>query len=107
MSFLAPLFLLGLLAAAIPVAIHFIRRDNPPTVMFGTLRFIKQTRRRLLMFQKVQQWLLLLLRTLLVVLLVLVFARPLIYQSGVSQLLAGNPESLVIIADRSVTMQFS
>lgn len=107
MSFLAPLFLLGLLAAAIPVAIHFIRRDNPPTVMFGTLRFIKQTRRRLLMFQKLQQWLLLLLRTLLVVLLVLVFARPLMHQSGMSQLLAGNPESLVIVADRSVTMQFS
>lgn len=107
MSFLAPLFLLGLLAAAIPVAIHFIRRDNPPTVMFGTLRFIKQTRRRLLMFQKLQQWLLLLLRTLLVVLLVLVFARPLLHQSGMSQLLAGNPESVVMLVDRSVTMQFA
>lgn len=107
MSFLAPLFLLGLLAAAIPVAIHFIRRDNPPTVMFGTLRFIKQTRHRLLMFQKLQQWLLLLLRALLVILLVLVFARPLLHQSGMSQLLAGNPESMVMIADRSVTMQFA
>lgn len=107
MSFIAPLFLFGLLAAAIPVAIHFIRRDNPPTVMFGTLRFIKQTRRRLLMFQKLQQWLLLLLRTLLVVLLVLVFARPLLHQSGMSQLLAGNPESVVMVVDRSVTMQFA
>lgn len=107
MSFLAPLFLLGLLATAIPVAIHLIRRDNPPTVMFGTLRFIKQTRKRLLMFQKMQQWLLLLLRTLLVLLLVLVFARPLLHQSGMSQLLAGNPESVVLVVDRSVTMQFA
>ena len=39
MVFLAPLMLLGLLAALIPVAIHLIRRERPPKVVFGCARF--------------------------------------------------------------------
>lgn len=106
MGFLTPLFLLGLLAAAIPVAIHLIRRAAPPKVMFGTLRFLKQTTRKLVLFQQIQQWLLLLLRAAVICLLVFAFARPLVYQAQVAQLTGMQPESVVILLDGSLAMRF-
>ena len=48
MVFLTPLFLLGLLAALIPVAIHLIRKEKPPKVMFSTIRFLKKTSKKLI-----------------------------------------------------------
>ncbi|MEX2335187.1 MAG: BatA domain-containing protein, partial [Pseudohongiella sp.] len=106
MSFLSPLFLFGLLAAAIPVAIHLIRRENPPRIMFGTLRFLKQTTKKLILFQQIQQWLLLLLRAALVCLLAFAFARPLFYEGSVAQLLDAEPQSTVLLIDTSLSMQY-
>lgn len=105
MGFLTPLFLLGLLAAAIPLAIHLIRRENPPKVMFGTLRFMKQTTKKLILFQQIQQWLLLLLRAALIVLLVLAFARPLFYQGSMARLIDAEPKSVAILLDTSLSMR--
>src|SRR5690554_4683602 len=106
MSFLTPLFLLGLVAAAISLVIHLIRRENPPKVMFGSLRFLKQTTRKLILFQQIQQWLLLLLRGALICLLVLAFARPLLHQAQWSGLIDAEPESVVILLDSSLAMRF-
>ncbi|MBC54667.1 MAG: hypothetical protein CMQ34_12620 [Gammaproteobacteria bacterium] len=105
MSFLSPLFLFGLLAAAIPVAIHLIRRENPPKIMFGSLRFLKQTTKKLILFQQIQQWLLLLLRAALICLLVFAFARPLFYQGSIAQLLDAEPQSTMLLIDSSLSMQ--
>ncbi|ALO45704.1 BatA domain-containing protein [Pseudohongiella spirulinae] len=107
MSFLSPLFLLGLLAAAIPVAIHLIRRENPPKVMFGSLRFLKQTTKKLILFQQIQQWLLLALRALLICLLVFAFARPFLYQGSLARLVDAEPESVVILLDTSLSMHYA
>lgn len=106
MSFLTPLFLFGLLAAAIPVAIHLIRRENPPKVMFGSLRFLKQTTKKLILFQQIQQWLLLLLRATLICLLVFAFARPLFYQGSLARLIDAEPQSVVLLLDTSLSMQY-
>src|SRR5690606_7681614 len=105
MGFLTPLFLLGLLAAAIPVAIHLIRRENPPKVMLGTLRFMKQTTKKLILFQQIQQWLLLLLRAALICLLVLAFARPLFYQGSMARLIDAEPKAVAILLDTSLSMR--
>ena len=70
MVFLTPLFLLGLLAALIPIAIHLIRKEKPPKLMFSSIRFLKKTSKKLILFQHIQQWLLLLLRSALIALLV-------------------------------------
>ena len=106
MSFLSPLFLLGLLAAAIPLAIHLIRRENPPKVMFGSLRFLKQTTRKLILFQQIQQWLLLLLRAALICLVVFAFARPLLHQGTMARLVDAAPQSVVLLLDTSLSMRF-
>lgn len=105
MSFLSPLFLFGLLAAAVPIAIHLIRRENPPKIMFGSLRFLKQTTKKMILFQRIQQWLLLLLRAALICLLVFAFARPLFYQGSIAQLLDAEPQSTMVLIDSSLSMQ--
>ena len=76
LRFLSPLFLIGLAAAAVPIAMHLFRRQAEPVVPFGTVRFLRrapveQARRR-----RLREWLLLALRTLALVLLALSFARP-------------------------------
>jgi hypothetical protein len=105
MVFLTPLFLLGLLAALIPIAIHLIRREKPPKLMFSTIRFLKKTSKKLILFQHLQQIFLLLLRSVVIILLVMAFARPLINQS-VARLLDADPQSAVIMLDLSMSMQY-
>ncbi|MEX1032118.1 MAG: BatA domain-containing protein [Cellvibrionaceae bacterium] len=105
MSFLTPIFLFGLFAAVIPIAIHLIRRDKPPKIVFSTLRFFRQTTRKQFLLQKIQQWLLLLLRAAVVSLLVLAFARPFFSQS-VSAWADLAPRSVVVLVDVSLSMGY-
>jgi len=105
MVFLTPLFLLGLLAALIPIAIHLIRKEKPPKLMFSSIRFLKKTSKKLVLFQHIQQLLLLLLRSALIALLVFAFARPLFDQS-VARLLDADPKSVVILLDVSMSMRY-
>ncbi len=105
MVFLAPWLLLGLFAALIPVAIHLIRREKPPKLLFGTVRFLKQTSRKLVLFQRLKQWLLLALRAGLIALLVFAFARPL-FDLSVARLLDADPQSAVLLFDVSMSMRY-
>ncbi|MCP5356588.1 MAG: BatA domain-containing protein [Pseudomonadales bacterium] len=105
MAFLTPLFLVGLLAAAIPIAIHLIRKEKPPKMVFSTLRFLKNTSRKLVLFQQIQQWLLLLLRAAVIALIVVAFARPL-FDSNIANLVDAEPESAVILIDSSMSMRY-
>lgn len=105
MVFLTPIFLLGLLAALIPIAIHLIRKEKPPKVLFSTIRFLKKTSKKLILFQHIQQWLLLLLRSAVIALLVFAFARPLFDQT-VARLLDADPMSAVIMLDISMSMRY-
>ena len=106
MAFLAPLFLFGLLAAAIPIAIHLIRKEKPPKVPFSTLRFFKTTTRKQFLFQRLQQWLLLLLRAAVLSLIAFAFARPFISES-LSGLANMAPRSVMIVLDNSMSMRYA
>lgn len=105
MVFISPLFLLGLMAALLPIAIHLIRKEKPPKLMFSTIRFLKKTSKKLILFQHIQQWLLLLLRSVVIALLVMAFARPLIDQT-MARLLDADPQSAVILLDISMSMRY-
>ena len=76
MVFLNTIFLVGLLAGLVPIAIHLIRREKPPKLLFSTIRFLKKTSKKLVLFQHLQQILLLILRSAIICLLVFAFARP-------------------------------
>ncbi|MFP5378300.1 MAG: vWA domain-containing protein, partial [Vicinamibacteria bacterium] len=76
MSFLAPLFLLGALAVAVPIALHLFSRRTDRVVPFTAVRLLRgapveeQSRRRL------RELVLLALRVSALLLLALAFARP-------------------------------
>lgn len=105
MVFLTPIFLLGLMAALIPIGIHLIRKEKPPKLMFSSIRFLKKTSKKLILFQHIQQWLLLLLRSALIALLVFAFARPL-FDTTVARLLDADPMSVVLMLDVSMSMRY-
>ena len=75
-SFLNPIILIGLAAAAIPLLIHFLTRQKAKTVNFSTLSFLKELQQHTIKRLKLRQILLLIIRTLIILLLVFAFARP-------------------------------
>lgn len=80
MSFLLPAGLFGLLALALPLLIHLIRRPPSETVAFAALRWLGDVARPQRQW-RLRQWLLLLLRLLLITALALLLAEP-VRQAG-------------------------
>jgi len=105
MSFLSPWFLLGLLGVGIPLAIHLSRREKAEKVVFSTIRFLKRTPKKMILFQQIQQWLLLLTRAAVIALLAVAFARPFI-TGTLSQTAGLSPRSVVILLDTSMSMAY-
>src|SRR3989442_11992505 len=77
-TFLHPLALVGLAAAAIPALLPLLERRVPPEAEFPPLRYLSQAERQNARRLKLRHLLLLLLRTLLILLIVLAAARPLV-----------------------------
>lgn len=99
MNFLFPAFLAGALAVAIPIALHFMRRDVAPEVPFSAVRLlqkspIERSRRR-----RLRDLLLLAARVAALLLLAAAFARP--YAPGGAAPLSGVR---IIAVDRSFSM---
>jgi hypothetical protein len=103
-SFLHPLALLGLAAAALPALLHLLHRRTPPELEFPPLRYLSEAERQSARRLKLRHLLLLLLRTSLIVVVVLAAARPLV--PGVAGAEGGGgsahqPTALVVILDNS------
>src|SRR5262245_51905882 len=102
MAFFAPYMLWGVLAAGIPIALHFFYRSRYRTVPWAAMKFlltsIEQTSRRL----RFQELILLALRVALLVLLALALARPKsAAQRGAAQ---GDAVDAVFVIDTSYSM---
>ena len=41
LSFLSPLFLVGAIAAAIPIVLHLLKREPEPRVKFSAVKLLK------------------------------------------------------------------
>jgi len=78
LSLLAPLFLLGLLAALLPWWLHRLSASNPPKRDFGSTRFLDPTQSTSSKKRRTRYWPLLSLRVLFLALLSLLFAEPVI-----------------------------
>ena len=76
MQFLNPAILAGLVAAALPLAIHLLHRGRARPHPFSDLTFLRQLHQNRMRRIQIRQWLVLLLRTLIVALIVSAFARP-------------------------------
>ncbi len=106
MIFLNPLALIGLLAAGIPIVIHFITQRQKRIIEFSSIRLLKELQSSSLRTLQVQQWLLLALRVLAILLLVSAFARPAL-RFSFAGLGAQSAGSTVIILDNSFSMELS
>ncbi len=103
MSFLNPLFLFGLLAAAIPILIHLLTRRRPREVPFPSVEFLREVNQSEIRRLKLKQWLLLLLRVLAIAALALAMSRPALRGSAAAT--AGRAGSTVtVLLDRSASM---
>ncbi len=104
MTFLNPLLLLGLAAAAIPLIIHLFNFRRPRKIDFSSLEFLKELQKSTMQRVRIKQLLLLALRMLAIACLALAFARPTL-QSGVGALGKRANSSLAIVVDNSRSMQ--
>ena len=105
MSFLAPLFLVGALAVALPILFHLIRRTSREKTVFSSLMFLLPTPPRVTKRSRLENLFLLLLRCLVLCLLALGFARP-FFPNAVSDARLSSPgKRVVILLDTSASMR--
>jgi hypothetical protein len=98
-TFLSPLFLLGLGALALPIVLHLLRRREGRTLEFPALRYLRQTTREQARTIRFRQLLLLAVRLGILVLLVLAGAR-LLLPVGRGE---HPPAELVLVVDNGLT----
>jgi len=105
MSFLTPLYVLGLSAVVAPILFHLIRRSPRGDVPFSSLMFLAPTPPRLTRRSRLDQFLLLALRATALCLLVAAFARPFIRQAA--RLDFGDVERrrIAVLIDTSASMR--
>jgi hypothetical protein len=106
MGFLAPLFLAGLAALAIPIAVHLTNRERKEVVAFPSLMFLQQIPYRSVRRQRLRHILLFAVRCAALILLVAAFARPLVERSGSAAALGTGAREVVILLDRSYSMEY-
>ena len=105
MAFLNPIFLLGAIAAAVPVLVHLVRRTRAPRVPFPSLMFLRKIEQKTIRRRKLRNLLLLLVRCAALLLLALAFARP--YFTGSTPVSASaDHTSSVILVDGSYSMRY-
>jgi len=103
-TFVNPLALLGLAAAAIPALLHLLQRRVPPELDFPAVRYLTVAERESARRLKLRHLLLLILRTTLIVVIVLGAARPLVRMKesgGGGRGGAHEPTAVVVILDNS------
>jgi hypothetical protein len=105
MSFLAPLFLAGLAALAVPIAIHLINRERKTVVPFPSLMFIQKVPYKSVRRQKLRHLLLFALRCVALIIIVAAFGRPFFSKNDAAAALGGARDR-VILLDRSYSMGY-
>lgn len=105
MSFLTPLYLLGLAAIAFPIAFHFLRRTPSGRIPFSSLMFLKTSPPRMTRRSRLQHLPLLLLRALALCLLGAAFARPFLRDTAALELNQTGFQRVLVLLDTSASMR--
>jgi len=99
-SFLAPWFLAGAAAAAVPLVLHLLRRHPEQRVRFAAVRLLKEAPVEHAAHRRLRELLLLALRVAAIVLLAVAFARPFFRSAGA----AAATGTTVVALDTSYSM---
>jgi hypothetical protein len=103
MLFLNPLLLWGLLAAAVPIAIHLLNRRRHKTIQWAAMQFLLKATRESRGKKKLRHILILTCRALAVAALAFAAARPIV--SGLIGWGGGSIDTIVLLLDRSASME--
>ena len=107
MSFLAPLFFVGLAALAIPVIVHLIQRERKDVIEFPSLMFIRQIPYQSVERRRIHNWLLLALRAAAMTMIIAAFTRPFFTEDPLEAAGAtSGAREVVILLDRSASMGY-
>ena len=106
MAFLAPLFLAGLMAIAIPIIVHLTHKEKQEIQRFPSLMFVRQIPYRSTRKQRIRHWFLLLMRVAALVLIAGAFARPFMEKDVPPPPAGTGARELVILLDRSYSMGY-
>jgi hypothetical protein len=107
LTFLAPLFLLGVAAVAVPIIVHLVNRERRNAVAFPSLMFLRRVPFKSMRRQRIRHRALFALRCLALALLALAFARPFVdREAGASGTGGAGPRELVVLLDRSYSMAY-
>ncbi len=105
MSFLAPFFMFGGLAIALPVMFHLVRRSSREKLLFSSLMFLRPNPPRLTRRHRLENIFLLLLRCLALCILSLGFARPFFQRPLAAVATNTTGAHIVILVDLSASMK--
>src|ERR1700688_1127876 len=102
MGLLAPWFLAGIAAVAVPFYVHLLRRHTTTPRPFSSLMFFERRTQSSIKHRRLRYLLLLSLRTLLLFLLALAFANPFINRSAANM---NSEKLLLVVIDNSFSMR--
>ena len=105
-SLLAPWFLLGLAALAVPVLVHLTHRERKAVLRFPSLMFLERIPYQSVKRQRIRNLLLFALRCAAVALIVLAFARPFLARRSALLAATTGARDVVVLLDRSYSMAY-
>jgi hypothetical protein len=107
MSFLAPLFFIGLAAIAVPIFVHLIQRERKHVTKFPSLMFVRRIPYQSVRRRRIRHWFLLMMRIAALALIIAAFARPFFRQGAAATVAAmGGDREIVILLDQSASMGY-
>ena len=105
-AFLAPLFLAGALAIAIPIIVHLTHKEKKHIQRFPSLMFVRKIPYRSTRKQTIRHWFLLLMRVTALLLIAAAFSRPFL-EKDIPPAPAGvGAREVIIMLDRSASMGY-
>jgi hypothetical protein len=107
LTFLAPLFALGLAALAIPILVHLVHKERKDPIEFPSLMFLRRVPFQHSSRQRLRHLLLFALRALAFLMVIAAFARPLVDKRAVAASTSGGGREVVLLLDRSFSMGYA
>lgn len=107
LSFLSPLFALGLAALAVPIFVHLVHKERKETTPFPSLMFLRRVPYRHASRKKLRDVLLFVLRALAVLGAISAFSRPVIERAQRAGASSSGGREVVVLVDRSFSMRYA
>lgn len=105
MNFLAPLFLAGAAAVALPILLHLIRRTEREKTPFSSLMFLQPTPPQMTKRSRLENILLLILRCLVLLLVAFAFGRPYLQKAIAPPMQKTERVRTVVLVDTSASLR--